>query len=153
MKGAARERQAGRVAAGRGGGAIAELVSSGAGVLAVCADASRRAALASGASGLARFNGGSGRVACSRCGAAALGGLAAKARSGGLALTDYQALGGGGGNAEGSEHVVPRRPVALDGRADARRARGAPGPASSTCFSPTPSASSRSAPRADAPSR
>ncbi|HEY2715752.1 MAG TPA: single-stranded-DNA-specific exonuclease RecJ, partial [Solirubrobacterales bacterium] len=36
--------------------AIAELVSSGAGVLAVCADASRRAALAAGAAGLARFN-------------------------------------------------------------------------------------------------
>ena len=36
---------------------IAELVSSGAGVLAVAADASRRAALANGASGLARFNG------------------------------------------------------------------------------------------------
>jgi single-stranded-DNA-specific exonuclease len=79
----------------RGGGsasvAIAELVSSGAGVLAVCADASRRAALAGGASGLARFNGGSGRVACSRCGKAAIAGVIANA-SGGLALTDYTTL-------------------------------------------------------------
>ncbi len=71
--------------------AIAELVSSGAGVLAVCADASRRAALASGASGLARFNGGSGRIACHRCGAEALGPVIAQA-AGGLALTDYATL-------------------------------------------------------------
>jgi single-stranded-DNA-specific exonuclease len=71
--------------------AIAELVSSGAGVLAVCADASRRAALAGGATGLARFNGGSGRVACMRCGRAAIAGVIAKA-SGGLALTDYATL-------------------------------------------------------------
>ena len=79
----------------RGGGAvsasIAELVSSGAGVLAVSADASRRAALASGATGLARFNGGGGRVACMRCGGAAIAGVIAKA-SGGLALTDYATL-------------------------------------------------------------
>jgi single-stranded-DNA-specific exonuclease len=71
--------------------AIAELVSSGAGVLAVCADASRRAALAGGASGLARFNGGAARIACSRCGAEALDELGARA-AGGLALTDYPTL-------------------------------------------------------------
>jgi hypothetical protein len=71
--------------------AIAELVSSGAGVLTVCADASRRAALASGATGLARFNGGAGRIACFRCGAAALEGVLGRA-AGGLALTDYAAL-------------------------------------------------------------
>jgi len=71
--------------------AIAELVSSGAGVLAVCADASRRAGLAGGATGLARFNGGAGRVACRRCGAAALDGVAGRA-AGGLALTDYATL-------------------------------------------------------------
>jgi single-stranded-DNA-specific exonuclease len=70
---------------------IAELVSSGAGVLAVCADASRRAALAAGATGLARFNGGAGRIACSRCGGEALDGLASRC-DGGLALTDYTAL-------------------------------------------------------------
>ena len=71
---------------------IAELVSSGAGVLAVCADASRRAALASGATGLARFNGGAARVACHRCGGDAVLALASRA-GGGLALTDYEALG------------------------------------------------------------
>ena len=57
---------------------IAELVSSGAGVLAVTADASRRAALANGATGLARFNGGAALIACHRCGADAVAGLAAR---------------------------------------------------------------------------
>jgi single-stranded-DNA-specific exonuclease len=71
--------------------AIAELVSSGAGVLAVCADASRRAALAGGATGLARFNGGAARIACSRCGTEALDGVLGRA-CGGLALTDYATL-------------------------------------------------------------
>ncbi len=94
----------------RGGGsavvAIAELVSSGAGVLAVAADASRRAALAAGAAGLARFNGGSGRVACARCGSAAIETLAGKA-DGGLALTDYATLAAAPEPlAERFEHVV-----------------------------------------------
>ncbi|MEZ5078266.1 MAG: single-stranded-DNA-specific exonuclease RecJ [Solirubrobacterales bacterium] len=86
--------------------AVAELVSSGAGVLAVCADASRRAALATGATGLARFNGGGGRVACARCGAAALEAVAAKG-AGGLALVDYATLArSGSALAEEFEHVV-----------------------------------------------
>jgi single-stranded-DNA-specific exonuclease len=85
--------------------AIAELVSSGAGVLAVCADASRRAALANGATGLARFNGGAARVACHRCGGEAVVGLSARA-GGGLALTDYEALGHASGLAGEFEHVV-----------------------------------------------
>jgi single-stranded-DNA-specific exonuclease len=93
---AAGTRHEGRVRAQIGGGtpvtvAIAELVSSGAGVLAVCADASRRAALAGGATGLARFNGGAARIACSRCGAEALDELGGRA-GGGLALTDYATL-------------------------------------------------------------
>jgi single-stranded-DNA-specific exonuclease len=91
----------------RGGSAlvtIAELVSSGAGVLGVCADASRRAALAAGAAGLARFNGGSGRVACARCGAAALDALLIKA-DGGFALTDYATLAAAG---EGGVEAVAR---------------------------------------------
>jgi single-stranded-DNA-specific exonuclease len=71
---------------------IAELVSSGAGVLAVCADAARRAELAGGATGLARFNGGAGRIACGRCGGAALEAVAAKGPSG-FALVDYTTLG------------------------------------------------------------
>jgi hypothetical protein len=102
----------------RGGGsattAIAELVSSGAGVLAVCADASRRAALASGASGLARFNGGAALIACHRCGRAQLEGLAARG-GGGLALTDFAALQAAPDLAARFEHVVlvdpPRSPA------------------------------------------
>jgi single-stranded-DNA-specific exonuclease len=84
---------------------IAELVSSGAGVLAVVADASRRAALANGATGLARFNGGAALIACHRCGAEAVAGLAARG-SGGLALVDYAALSMAPDLAASFEHVV-----------------------------------------------
>jgi single-stranded-DNA-specific exonuclease len=85
--------------------AIAELVSSGAGVLAVCADASRRAALANGASGLSRFNGGAARIACHRCGREAIATLVARA-SAGLALTDYAALEAAPELTASFEHVV-----------------------------------------------
>jgi single-stranded-DNA-specific exonuclease len=71
--------------------AIAELVSSGAGVLAVCADASRRAGLGNGATGLARFNGGAASIACHRCGDEEIARLVGKAAAG-LAITDYVAL-------------------------------------------------------------
>jgi single-stranded-DNA-specific exonuclease len=85
---------------------IAELVSSGAGVLAVSADAARRAELAGGATGLARFNGGAGRIACARCDATALEEVAAKGTSG-LALVDYATLERRGGEVvERFEHVV-----------------------------------------------
>lgn len=84
---------------------IAELVSSGAGVLAVTADASRRAALANGATGLARFNGGAALIACHRCGAESVAALAARA-SGGLALVDYAALAMAPDLASAFEHVV-----------------------------------------------
>ncbi len=85
--------------------AIAELVSSGASVLAVCADASRRAALANGATGLARFNGGAALVACHRCGDEEIGRLNGRAEAG-LALTDYGALERAPGLAAEFEHVV-----------------------------------------------
>lgn len=91
---------------------VAELVSSGAGVLAVCADASRRAALANGATGLARFNGGAALIACHRCGEEEIARLGARADSG-LALTDYGALERHPELAAHFEHVVlvdpPRR--------------------------------------------
>jgi single-stranded-DNA-specific exonuclease len=109
--------------------AIAELVSSGAGVLVVCADASRRAALASGATGLARFNGGAARTACQRCGVAAVTGLLARA-DGGLALTDYAALDAEPGLADGFEHVVlvdPPRSAVDESRVGRARAGAAPG--------------------------
>ncbi len=115
ITGQARPAENQRIVLAAGGSAtvaIAELVSSGAGVLAVCADASRRAALASGAGGLARFNGGAARVACHRCGGEAILALSARA-AGGLALVDYEALGRASGLAAEFEHVVlidpPRR--------------------------------------------
>ncbi|HKO38612.1 MAG TPA: single-stranded-DNA-specific exonuclease RecJ [Solirubrobacterales bacterium] len=89
-----RPREGGRRVVGGGASAtvaIAELVSSGAGVLAVSADASRRAALASGATGLARFNGGAALIACHRCESEEIKRLRGRAQSG-LALTDFGAL-------------------------------------------------------------
>jgi single-stranded-DNA-specific exonuclease len=85
--------------------AIAELVSSGAGVLAVCADASRRAGLGNGATGLARFNGGAAAIACHRCGGEEVAALARKAEAG-LAVTDYAALERAPELAAAFEHVV-----------------------------------------------
>jgi single-stranded-DNA-specific exonuclease len=67
---------------------LAELVSSGEPVLAVCADAARRAELASGAGGLARFAAAQGAVICGRCPAAA----GEPAEPDGLVLADYDAL-------------------------------------------------------------
>ena len=85
--------------------AIAELVSSGAGVLAICADASRRAALANGASGLARFNGGAALIACHRCEDGEIARLRGRAAAG-LALTDFGALEREPELAAAFEHVV-----------------------------------------------
>ena len=85
--------------------AIAELVSSGAGVLAVCADASRRAGLGNGATGLARFNGGAALIACHRCGDEEVARLVGKAEAG-LAVVDYAALERAPELACAFEHVV-----------------------------------------------
>jgi single-stranded-DNA-specific exonuclease len=84
---------------------LAELVSSGAGVLAVCADAARRAELANGATGLSRFNGGAALVACHRCGSEAVAELGERAMSG-LALADFGALVRQPLLAQAFEHVV-----------------------------------------------
>jgi single-stranded-DNA-specific exonuclease len=67
---------------GSAAAAVAELLSSGAEVLAVCADASRRAALA----GLARFGDRFAKVACDRCGGVSVEGLRAPAAVEYLAL-------------------------------------------------------------------
>jgi single-stranded-DNA-specific exonuclease len=106
---------------------LAELVSSGAGVLAVCADASRRASLANGATGLARFNGGAALIACHRCGDEEIARLGARAESG-LALTDYAALERQPDLAASFEHVVlvdPPRDEADEGRVGSPFAVGA----------------------------
>src|ERR1700753_3792165 len=77
----------------------------------------RRAALANGATGLARFNGGAALLACHRCSAEAVAGLAARA-SGGLALVDYAALAMTPDLAAKFEHVVlvdaPRSPLDVE---------------------------------------
>jgi single-stranded-DNA-specific exonuclease len=99
--------------------AIADLVSSGASVLAVCADASRRAALANGATGLARFNGGAALIACHRCSDEELGRLRGRSTAG-LALIDYAALEKEPGLATEFEHVVLVDPPR--GESDAERA-------------------------------
>ena len=82
---------------------LAELVSSGEGVLALCADACRRAELALGAAGLARFGGGAGVVACGRC---VDGPLERAAGERGLVLADCDALGPGTGF---RRRLLPRR--------------------------------------------
>jgi single-stranded-DNA-specific exonuclease len=108
--------------------AIADLVSSGAGVLAVCADASRRAALANGAAGLARFNGGAALIACHRCGDEKIRGLEGRAESG-LALTDFAALDRVPELAGAFEHVVlvdPPRAGADEALTNAPRADSLP---------------------------
>jgi len=83
----------------------AELISSGERVLALTADASRRAALAGGAAGLARFAGASGTVVCGRCGERAIA-AAAERVAGGLVLTDYAALERSPALATAFTHVV-----------------------------------------------
>jgi len=109
--------------------AIAELVSSGAGVLAVCADASRRAALGNGASGLARFNGGAALIACHRCSDEEVARLLAKADAG-LALSDYAALERAPELARAFEHVVlvdPPRSDRDEVRVESPHSAGGPG--------------------------
>ncbi len=69
---------------------LAELVSSGERVLAVCADAARRGAIAEGAAGLARFGGGKALVSCGRCEALEMSRVANGAEM--LVLVDYAAL-------------------------------------------------------------
>jgi single-stranded-DNA-specific exonuclease len=96
---------------------IAELVSSGESVLALCADASRRAELAAGAAGLARFGGGSAAIACGRCDANAIRALGAE-REGALALSDFAALALAPEVGPRFDHVVLVDPPPLPGLAD-----------------------------------
>jgi single-stranded-DNA-specific exonuclease len=83
---------------------MAELVSSGESVLALCADASRRAELAAGAAGLSRFGGGSAAVVCGRCGITAIRALGDIRE--GLALVDFTALGMAPEIVLGFDHLV-----------------------------------------------
>jgi hypothetical protein len=87
--------------------ALAELISTGEPVLAVCADASRRRALARAAADPRRFGGPPPRFACCRCGEDGLEAVLAdgEARPG-LVLTDWWALARRPDAAGGFAHVV-----------------------------------------------
>jgi single-stranded-DNA-specific exonuclease len=79
----------------RGGAAVAslaELISSGEPVLAICADAARRAKLASQAADPRRFGAAVPRIACCRCGAGGLDAALTNASSAGLVLVDWTSL-------------------------------------------------------------
>jgi single-stranded-DNA-specific exonuclease len=79
----------------RGGAAVAslaELISSGEPVLAICADAARRAKLASEAADPRRFGAALPRVACCRCGSQGLDAALADAPSAGLVLADWTSV-------------------------------------------------------------
>jgi single-stranded-DNA-specific exonuclease len=84
---------------------LAELTSSGEQVLALCADASRRAGLARGSVGLARFAAGRAAVACGRCADAHSAELLRGADAG-LVLADWVALMRNGAAPQGFTHVV-----------------------------------------------
>ncbi len=79
----------------RGGAAVAslaELISSGESVLAICADAARRAKLASSAADPRRFGAALPRIACCRCGGESLNATLRKAPGAGLVLVDWTAI-------------------------------------------------------------
>jgi hypothetical protein len=96
----------------RGGAAVAslaELISSGESVLAICADASRRAALAASAADPRRFGAALPRLACARCGDSALDGALGSSTDqpgAGLVLGDWTAIGRRPGAARRFRHVV-----------------------------------------------
>jgi hypothetical protein len=93
---------------------LAELVSTGEGVLAVCADASRRSELALGAAGLARFGAPAARVVCGRCSTDEIAAALKPSGECDVVLADYAALALVPGGASGFCHVVqvdpPRSP-------------------------------------------
>jgi single-stranded-DNA-specific exonuclease len=79
----------------RGGAAIAslaELISSGEPVLAICADAARRARLASEAADPRRFGATLPRIACCRCGSIGLDAALEDAPDAGLVLADWTSV-------------------------------------------------------------
>jgi len=93
----------------RGGAAVAtlaELVSSGEPLLAVCADAGRRGKLASEAADPRRFGAATPRIACCRCGEAALDAALSDTPASGLVLTDWTALARRPGAPHAFRHVV-----------------------------------------------
>jgi single-stranded-DNA-specific exonuclease len=85
-----------RVSIDRRGGAavasLAELISSGESVLAICADAARRARLASAAADPRRFGASLPRIACCRCGSDSLDAALRESAGASLTLVDWTAI-------------------------------------------------------------
>jgi single-stranded-DNA-specific exonuclease len=101
----------------RGGAAVAslaELISSGEPVLAVCADAARRSRLASSAADPRRFGAAPPRIACCRCGNRSLQAALAKPPASGLVLTDWTAVALRPDAARGFRHLVVVDPPPSD---------------------------------------
>ena len=71
---------------------LAELISSGEPVLALCADAARRARLASEAADPRRFGAALPRIACCRCGSVGLDDALSQAPAAGLVLADWTSV-------------------------------------------------------------
>jgi single-stranded-DNA-specific exonuclease len=109
----------------RGGAAVAslaELISSGEPVLAICADAGRRARLASAAADPRRFGAARPRIACCRCGSESIdAALQTSPEAGaGLALVDWTVVAQRPDSPRGFRHVVlidPAPSEALEGLA------------------------------------
>jgi single-stranded-DNA-specific exonuclease len=105
----------------RGGAAVAslaELISSGEPVLAICADATRRAKLASSAADPRRFGAALPRSACCRCGAGGLDRALREAPTAGLVLADWTAVALRPDGPRDFRHVVvidPPQSEALEG--------------------------------------
>jgi single-stranded-DNA-specific exonuclease len=93
----------------RGGAAVAalaELISSGEPVLAVCADAARRSRLASSAANPRRFGAALPRIACCRCGPPSLETALGAPPAAGLVLADWTAIALRPDSARAFTHVV-----------------------------------------------
>ena len=119
--------------------AIAELVSTGDSVLALCADAGRRRALAASAADPRRFGAGDPLIACCRCGEAeldaAFGTDADEEHPGGLVLADWGALARRPEAARRFQHVVLVDPPPFERLDDLARA-GRVGPGGSSALDP-----------------
>ena len=119
--------------------AIAELVSTGDSVLAVCADAGRRRALASSAADPRRFGAGEPLIACCRCGEAELDAAfetaADEEHPGGLVLADWGALARRPAAARRFQHVVLVDPPPFE-RFDELVRAGRVGPGGSSALAP-----------------
>ena len=107
----------------RGGAAVAslaELISSGESVLAICADAGRRAKLASAAADPRRFGASLPRIACCRCGSDSLDATLQASDGAGLVLVDWTVVAQRPEALQGFRHVVvidPAPSEALEGLA------------------------------------